>query len=148
MCYYHSFLRTIQPFCQCIWPAVSPRSKIQQVDTRGQCEDMATSQQNGWRRKSEKEEQHQLLPVSESRSSVRSGLAVKESFRFMEDLVFPSFPSNSLRSSFSVLLNGDNLSLLCGDRKPTKLVCNKYNKNTYFWQRSKTRALEQQNKVC
>lgn len=128
MRYYHSFLRTMKPFChsdEFIWPAVSPGSKIQQVATRGQCEDMATSQQNGWRKRSKKEEQHQLLPVSESRSSVRSGLAVKESFRFMEDLTFPSFPSNSLRSSFSVLVNGDNLSLLCGDRKPTKLVCNK-----------------------
>lgn len=61
--------------------------------------------------------QHQLLPVSESRSSVRSGLAVKESLRFMEDLAFPSFPSNSLRSSFGVLVNGDNLSLLCGDKE-------------------------------
>lgn len=62
------------------------------------------------------EEQHQSLPVSESCSSVRGGLVVKESFRFMEDLTFPSFPSNSLRSNFGVLVKGDNLSLLCGRR--------------------------------
>ncbi|TNN88473.1 hypothetical protein EYF80_001255 [Liparis tanakae] len=60
-----------------------------------------------------REEQRRLLPVSESRSSVRSGLFVKESLRFMEDFAFPSFPSNSLRSSFGVLVKGDNLSLLC-----------------------------------
>lgn len=59
------------------------------------------------------EELHQFLPVSESRSSVRSGLAVKDSLRFIEDLALPSFTSNSLRSSFGVLVNGDNLSLFC-----------------------------------
>lgn len=72
---------------------------------------MAASQPAAWLLK--EEQQQQFLPVSESRSSVRSGLAVKESLRFMEDLAFPSFPSNSLRSSFGVLVKGDNFSLLC-----------------------------------
>lgn len=58
-----------------------------------------------------------FLPVSESRSSVRTGLEVKEIFRFMEGFAFPSFPSNSLRSSFGVLVYGDNLSLLCGNEE-------------------------------
>lgn len=57
--------------------------------------------------------------MSESRSSVRGGLDVKESFRFMEDLAFPSFPNNSLRSSFGVLVKGDNLSLACQEKKET-----------------------------
>lgn len=70
---------------------------------------MAASQQNGRR--------DLFLPVSESRSSVRTGLEVKEIFRFMEGFAFPSFPSNSLRSSFGVLVYGDNLSLLCGNEE-------------------------------
>ena len=65
-------------------------------------------------------ELHQFLPVSESLSSVWSGLAVKDSLRFMEDLALPSFTSNSLRSSFGVLVNGDSLSLLC--RKQNKTI--------------------------
>lgn len=60
-----------------------------------------------------REEQQHSLPVSESRSSAWGGLVVKESLRFMEDFAFPSFPSNSLRSNFGVLVKGDNLSLLC-----------------------------------
>lgn len=67
-----------------------------------------------------------ILPVSESRSSVRTGLEVKEIFLFMEGFAFPSFPSNSLRSSFGVLVYGDNLSLLCDNeekrRKTAKSV--------------------------
>ena len=54
--------------------------------------------------------------MSESRSSVRAGLAVKDSLRFMEDLAFASFPRSSLRSSFGVLVNGDSLSLLCQNK--------------------------------
>lgn len=69
---------------------------------------------------------HAFLPVSESRSSVRTGLEEKEIFRFMEGFAFPSFPNNSLRSSFGVLVYGDNLSLLCGNeekrRKTAKSV--------------------------
>ena len=57
-----------------------------------------------------------VVPVSESRSSVRAGLAVKDSLRFMEDLAFASFPRSSLRSSFGVLVNGDSLSLLCQNK--------------------------------
>lgn len=57
-------------------------------------------------------EQRWSLPVSESGSSVRGGLVVKDSLRFMEDLTFPSFPISSLRSSFGVLVKGDNFSLL------------------------------------
>lgn len=67
----------------------------------------------------EEEELHQFLPVSESLSSVRSGLAVKDSLRFMEDLALPSFTSNSLRSSFGVLVNGDSLSLFCREDNQT-----------------------------
>lgn len=65
------------------------------------------------------EEPRQFLPVSESLSSVRSGLAVKDSLRFMEDLALPSFTSNSLRSSFGVLVNGDSLSLFCREDNQT-----------------------------
>lgn len=83
---------------------------------------MAASQQNG-----RPAEQDVFLPVSESRSSVRTGLEVKEIFRFMEGFPLPSFPSNSLRSSFGVLVYGDNLSLLCVNeeekRKTANSVC-------------------------
>lgn len=92
---------------------------------------MAASQRHDCGKR-EWEEQHQLLPVSESRSSVRSGLAVKESLRFMEDLAFPSFPNNSLRSSFGVLVNGDNLSLLCGEEESKKKK-NRCVKHTYVY---------------
>lgn len=68
---------------------------------------------------SREEELHRSLPVSESLSSVRSGLAVKDSLRFMEDLALPSFTSNSLRSSFGVLVNGDSLSLFCREENKT-----------------------------
>lgn len=79
---------------------------------------MAASQEHDWWMRRE-EELHQFLPVSESLSSVWSGLAVKDSLRFMEDLALPSFTSNSLRSSFGVLVNGDSLSLFCREENKT-----------------------------
>lgn len=78
-----------------------------------QCASSMAVQGGGGGGERKEERCRQSLPVSESRSSVRGGLVVKESLRFMEDLAFPSFPSNSLRSSFGVLVKGDNLSLLC-----------------------------------
>jgi len=63
----------------------------------------------------------QNWPVSESRSSFRGGLTVKDSFRFMEDLDFPSFPRISLRSSFGVLANGEIFSLLWEKDRNTRL---------------------------
>lgn len=93
------------PRCGQSWETFSTRSHKRAVHTWQQASRTADR------------EQDLFLPVSESRSSVRTGLEVKEIFRFMEGFDFPSFPSNSLRSSFGVLVYGDNLSLLCGNEE-------------------------------